>query len=100
MVRFPHSLFSDVLIGLAGPSDHAAFAVYRFTLMPFARLRTCAASYAAWMRNKWSTGGPNAFSTRSARSGDKAALPLITADKVARRTPRISAALAILRSSG
>ena len=40
---------------------------------------------------------PKAFSSRSAISGDSEDFSLTNSDKVARRTPRISAALAILR---
>jgi hypothetical protein len=42
---------------------------------------------------------PNAFSMRSAISGDRAAWPFTRSDRVARRTPRISAARATVRPS-
>ena len=72
---------------------------YRSTAILPARARMREASCQACIRSSMSMLTSNAFSMRSAISGESEALPLSSAESLLLRTPRISAVLVTLRPS-
>ena len=72
---------------------------YRSTAISLARARMREASCQACIRSSMSMLTSNAFSMRSAISGESEALPFSSAESVLLRTPRIATALVTLRPS-